>query len=76
MQGEQCISLERFWGNANDLAKAMTFIGNKMRLLIPPENLHVTGLFHDCSNPAMAIKHSDYVDVLKAADSNTELSIT
>ena len=76
MQGKSCISLERFWDSANEIANAMTYIGKKTKLGIPPENLHIIGLFHDCGLPAMAIKHSNYVDILKEADENHELSIT
>ena len=76
MQGDSCISLERFWDSANDISNAMIYIGKKAQLKIPPENLHIVGLFHDCGLPAMAIKHSNYVDVLKEADNNHELSVT
>ncbi len=75
MQGDSCISLERFWDSSNEIANAMTYIGKKLKLSIPPENLHIVGLFHDCGLPAMAIKYSDYVDALKAADMNHEQSI-
>ena len=76
MQGDSCISLERFWDSANDISNAMIYIGKKAQLKIPPENLHIVGLFHVCGLPAMAIKHSNYVDVLKEADNNHELSVT
>ena len=75
MQGDSCISLERFWDSASDISNAMTFIGKKAKLTIPPENLHIVGLFHDCGIPAMAMKYSNYVDTLKAADSSDERSI-
>jgi len=75
MQSDSCLSLERLWDSANDIAKTMTYIGKKMKLAIPPENLHVTGLFHDCGIPALAIKHTDYVGVLKAIDNDSDLSL-
>jgi len=75
MLGESCISLERFWDSASDIANVMTYIGKNAKLTIPPENLHIVGLFHDCGIPAMAMKYSNYVDTLKAADSSDERSI-
>lgn len=76
MQGDSCISLERFWDSASDISNAMTYIGKKAKLTIPPEHLHIVGLFHDCGLPAMAIKYDNYVDTLKEADENHEQSLT
>jgi len=75
MQGKSCISLERFWDSASEIANVMTYIGKKAKLTTPPEDLHIVGLFHDCGLPAMAIKFPDYVDTLKTAENNHERSI-
>jgi HD-like signal output (HDOD) protein len=76
MQGDSCISLERFWDSASDISNAMTYIGKKANVKIPPENLHIVGLFHDCGLPAMAIKYSNYVEILKVDDNDHDSSIT
>ncbi|RHW75204.1 HDOD domain-containing protein [Colwellia sp. RSH04] len=74
-QGEASISLERFWDDALDVANAMTFIGNKIKSKIPVDLLYTIGLFHDCGIPLLALKFSDYKDILIEANSAGETSI-
>lgn len=74
-QGDACISLERFWDNASDVANAMTFIGKRVNPNIPLEDLHAAGLFHDCGLPAMALKYPDYVDTLREANDSSNMSL-
>ncbi len=74
-QGDSCISLERFWDNASDVANAMVFVGKRVNPNIPLEDLHVAGLFHDCGLPAMAIQYPDYVDTLIESNDNTTMSL-
>lgn len=74
--GDSCISLERFWDSAAEIANAMVFIGKRVNSNIPLENLHVTGLFHDCGLPAMSIKFPDYVDTLRQANEQPNLLLT
>jgi len=74
-QGDACISLERFWDDALDVANAMTFIGNKIKSKIPVDMLYTIGLFHDCGIPLLALKFSNYKDILIEANSAGETSI-
>lgn len=62
--GNACISLERFWDTATDVANVMLHIGNSLKNTIPMEDLYAIGLFHDSGIPAMAMKFSDYRDTL------------
>lgn len=74
--GKSSISLERFWDDANDIANAMIFIGNKVKTKIPVEMLYTIGLFHDCGIPLLALKYEDYKDVLIEANSSDDSFIT
>lgn len=67
-KGDACISLERFWDDASDIANAMTFIGSKIKNEIPVDMLYTIGLFHDCGIPLLAIKYDDYKEVLIEAN--------
>jgi HD-like signal output (HDOD) protein len=56
-KGESSISLERFWDDAQDIANAMSYIGNKVKNKVPVDMLYSIGLFHDCGIPLLALKH-------------------
>ena len=71
-----CISLERFWDTATDVANAMLYLGKNLKDQIPQENLYTLGLFHDCGIPAFAIKFDDYKETLIKANSSNELTLT
>jgi HD-like signal output (HDOD) protein len=75
-RGKSSISLERFWDDANDIANAMIFIGNKVKTRIPVEMLYTIGLFHDCGIPLLALKYEDYKDVLIEANGSDNSFIT
>lgn len=68
-QGKSCISLERFWDDSLDIANAMAFIGNKVKNRIPIDTLYTIGLFQNCGIPLLAIKFSDYKNLLIQANS-------
>ena len=70
--GDASISLERFWDDANDIANAMTFIGKKVKSMVPVEVLYTIGLFHDCGIPLLAMKFPNYKDVLIEANTSKE----
>lgn len=72
---QSCISLERFWDTATEIANVMVFICSNLKDEIPEEDLYAIGLFHDCGVPAIAAKHSDYKDLLMRAnaDESTDL---
>lgn len=74
--GSASISLERFWDDANDIANAMTFIGKKVKSMVPVEVLYTIGLFHDCGIPLLAMKYSNYKDVLIEANMTREDLVT
>ncbi len=67
IQGTSSISLERFWDSAIDVARAMSFIGGEIDVKIPVDTLYSIGLFHNCGIPILALKYSDYGDILSEA---------
>lgn len=69
IQGTSSISLERFWESAIDVARAMSFIGGRIDVKIPVDTLYSIGLFQNCGVPILALKYSDYNDVLAQASS-------
>lgn len=73
---KSCISLERFWDTANEIAEVSMYIGKLVKSKVPVENLYTLGLFHDCGVPPMAIKFADYVDTLKTANEDFDTGIT
>lgn len=72
---KSCISLERFWDTANEIAEVSMYIGKLVKSKVPVENLYTLGLFHDCGVPPMAIKYSDYVETLKTANEDFDNGI-
>jgi HD-like signal output (HDOD) protein len=64
MRGESSISLESFWKDSSDLANAMSFIGSRIDVKVPQETLYSIGLFQNCGIPILAMKYSDYNEVL------------
>lgn len=74
-QQQCCISLERFWDTASDIANIATLIGKKIKSKVPVENLHLIGLFHDAGIPALAMKYPNYIKVLSAANRNYHRSL-
>lgn len=67
-KGGSSISLERFWDDAQDIANAMSYIGNKVKNEVPVDMLYSIGLFHDCGIPLLALKYQDYKKVLIEAN--------
>lgn len=59
-KGNACISLERFWDDALEVAQAMRFVDEKVKHKVSIDMLYTVGLFYDCGIPLMATKHSDY----------------
>ncbi|MBL4942149.1 MAG: HDOD domain-containing protein [Colwellia sp.] len=75
-KGDACISLERFWDDAQDVANAMTYIGNKIKNELPVDMLYTIGLFQNCGIPLLALKHADYIEILSEANRQNVNSIT
>ncbi len=69
-----CLTLERFWDDAKDVANAMTFINKHINCALP-SYLYSIGLFHDCGIPALSNKFADYKATLVTANANNENSI-
>jgi len=65
-----CLTLERYWDDASDIANAMTFISKNIEIKLPTEFLYSIGLFHDCGIPALSNKYSNYKEILMQANSN------
>ena len=70
-----CLSLERFWDDAKDIAYAMTFINKKKGTQLSDGCLYTIGLFHDCGIPTFSNKFDDYKETLIAANGEGENSI-
>lgn len=64
-QSKCSVSLSRFWDNANDIASVSCIIAKHLKSPLPPENLHLIGLFHDAGIPAMAIRFESYANLLQ-----------
>ncbi|SFC62228.1 HDOD domain-containing protein [Pseudoalteromonas denitrificans] len=68
-EGEtSCLSFDRFWNDATDIAQAMVFVSKNISCNVPSESLYTVGLFHDCGVPAMALQYEDYKNTLDEAD--------
>ena len=74
--GDCCISLERFWDTAGDIANAMVFVGNRVKDKVSIDKLYTVGLFHNCAIPAFAIKYPDYKEVLAQEDEDSMQNVT
>ncbi|AJQ96709.1 HDOD domain-containing protein [Gynuella sunshinyii] len=72
---KSCISMERFWDTAGDIANSMNFISHLLKERVVIDNLYTLGLFCDCGIPAFAIRYPDYREVLIEANSGDELLV-
>ncbi|WP_100644660.1 HDOD domain-containing protein [Alteromonas facilis] len=68
IKGKSCISLERFWDDALDVAEAMRFVGERVKHKVSKDSLYTLGLFHDCGIPLMSIRYDDYRSTLIEAN--------
>ncbi|WP_111979852.1 HDOD domain-containing protein [Algibacillus agarilyticus] len=75
-QNESCISLERFWDSAAEVAQVATFIAQKFKHRVSTESIYTLGLFQDCGIPAMACNYSDYKRTLVEANKSYERTPT
>ena len=75
LQKTCCISLERFWDNASEIANVNMIVGQRVKNKIPVEYLYTLGLFHDCGIVPMAIKYHDYVNVLHGSNRSSKESL-
>jgi HD-like signal output (HDOD) protein len=70
------IDLEPFWKLASDIASVAMLLGRRYRPNIANDKFFSLGLFHACGVPVMAMKYSDYQDLLDEALTTPELSLT
>ncbi len=73
-QNECCISLERFWDTASEIADVNMIIGQRLNN-VPVEYLYTLGLFHDCGIVPMAIKFDNYVSALHTSNNTYKESL-
>lgn len=76
LSGESCLTLERFWDSAADVAEACAWIGRGCDIGVPIEDLYAVGLFHDCGIPLMATCFADYEATLVEANNDVHLPMT
>jgi len=76
LEGDSCISMERFWATAEKVARGCYLFGKTLDLKVPEEDLYSAGLFHDCGIAIMARNHASYIDVLNEANHSADTPIT
>lgn len=78
LSGKACISLEKFWDLAMQTASMMQLLMNNLSFSSPPsiEDAYAFGLFRDCGIPLLAMKYSDYREVLIEANANPQKLFT
>jgi len=70
-----CISLERFWDSATDIANISLMLAKHFYLPYPDDS-YTLGLFHDCGIALMAQKFPDYVEALAEGNSSADRTLT
>lgn len=76
LSGQQCsISLDKFWDKASDIANIAVFIGKHFKERLVPEDIYTAALFQDCGIPAMALKYTDYNEIIKISDNSTTINL-
>lgn len=76
LTGKSCISLERFWDSASDVAEVCAWIARSTPLAVPVEDVYAVGLFHDCGIPVMSMCFDDYREFLEQCNSNYQQPMT
>lgn len=74
-QKECCISLERFWDTATEIAEVNMIVGQCIKDKVPIEYLYTLGLFHDCGIVPMAVKFDNYVSALHTSNNTHKESL-
>lgn len=76
--GKSSISNEKYWDTAMETANIMVISLEQLKLKnnCPIEDAYAFGLFRDCGIPLMAMKYSDYKDVLMRANAHSESLFT
>lgn len=69
------IDLELFWSATTDVSNTAVAIGKRFKNSISTDKLSTLGLFHACGVPVMAMKYSNYQDIIDQALLTPELSL-
>ncbi len=69
------IDLELFWAVTTDVSNAVISIGKQFKQNIAMDMLSSLGLFHGCGIPVMAMKYSNYQDVIDQLRLTPDLSL-
>ena len=69
------IDLELFWAVTTDVSNAVISIGKQFKQNIAMDLLSSLGLFHGCGIPVMAMKYSNYQDVIDQLKLTPDLSL-
>ncbi|MET0066939.1 MAG: HDOD domain-containing protein [Candidatus Thiodiazotropha sp.] len=72
---KSCLTLERFWDTASEVAKASVLIARELNVPVPLEDVYAVGLFHDCGIPVMASCFETYRKTLDESNGNYHRSI-
>ncbi|MET0028773.1 MAG: HDOD domain-containing protein [Candidatus Thiodiazotropha sp.] len=72
---KSCLTLERFWDTASEVAKASVWIARELDVPVPLEDVYAVGLFHDCGIPIMASCFETYRNTLDESNGNYHRSI-
>jgi HD-like signal output (HDOD) protein len=78
IQGNACISLEKFWDNSMEIAQMSKLVHSMMSdsVSVKADDLYALCLFRDCGIPLMAMKYDDYRQVLMQANDSPEVRFT
>ncbi|CAK0773702.1 HDOD domain-containing protein [Gammaproteobacteria bacterium] len=75
MAGKGKMKLERFWDTASDTALLCSTLARRFSIM-PADQAHILGLFHDCGIPLLMQKFPNYVEVLRKGNADTQLPVT
>ncbi|CAK0772749.1 HDOD domain-containing protein [Gammaproteobacteria bacterium] len=73
--GRDKVKLEHFWDGATDTATICAVLARRLRIMTP-DHAYMLGLFHDCGIPILMQRFSNYIDILRQANTNSQESIT
>jgi HD-like signal output (HDOD) protein len=78
MQGNACISLEKFWDNSMEIAQMSKLLHGLMSdsVRVKADDLYALCLFRDSGIPLMAMKYDDYREVLMKANDTPSVAFT
>lgn len=75
MQAKKFPDLDRFFDTAQDVAIIMSSLAGDLGVM-PSGQAYLLGLFHDCGTPLLFQKYPEYQDVVRAAKTTVNRSIT